>query len=110
MLALLKWSGARVVADYYAALEHVGIVVAVLILVSSVDDLFIDAWYWTRELVRRLTVERRHAPLRAAHLYERPEQPIAIMIPAWDEHDVIGAMIEDMVRVLDYRAYTIFVG
>ncbi|CAM2147575.1 bacteriophage N4 adsorption protein B [Pararobbsia alpina] len=110
MLALIRWYGALFVADYYTALEHVATIVAVLILISSVDDLFIDAWYWTRAFVRRVTVERRHAPLRVEQLYERPEQPLAIMIPAWHEHDVISSMIEDMVRVLDYRAYTIFVG
>ena len=32
------------------------------------------------------------------------------MVPAWQEYDVIAAMIEDMVRVLDYRNYIVFVG
>ncbi len=32
------------------------------------------------------------------------------MVPAWMEDDVIAAMIEDAVRVLDYRHYMIFVG
>ena len=41
---------------------------------------------------------------------QHEEQPIAIMVPAWHEYDVIAAMIEDMVRVLDYRNYIVFVG
>ena len=32
------------------------------------------------------------------------------MVPAWQEYDVIAAMVEDLVRVLDYRSYTVFVG
>ena len=32
------------------------------------------------------------------------------MIPAWLESGVIAAMIENMVSVLDYRRYVIFVG
>ncbi len=32
------------------------------------------------------------------------------MVPAWHEYDVVAAMIEDMVRVMDYRNYVVFVG
>lgn len=46
-------------ASYYTALEHVAAVAAVIILISSIDDLFIDAWYWARKIYRKLTVERR---------------------------------------------------
>ncbi|WP_345810652.1 glycosyl transferase family protein [Paraburkholderia sp. PREW-6R] len=108
--ATLRWYGGFLLADYYQILEHVATVVAVIILLSSLDDLFIDAWYWIRQAVRRLTIERQHRPLTIAQLHARAEQPIAIMVPAWHEHDVIAAMLEDMVRVLDYRAYTVFVG
>jgi bacteriophage N4 adsorption protein B len=97
-------------ADYYRWLEYAAVAVAFVILVSSIDDLFIDAWYWTREIKRALTVKRRYKPLRPEQLRDRPEQHIAIMIPAWLEYDVIAAMLENMVKVLDYRAYTIFVG
>lgn len=110
MLETLRWYGGILLADYYQGLEYMAATVAAIILLSSVDDLFIDVWYWTRKLWRRVTVERRYAPLTVEQLYARDEQPIAIMVPAWHEHDVIAAMIEDLVRVLDYRAYTVFVG
>ena len=106
----LKWYGGILLAQYYQGLEYVSTVVAAIILLSSMDDLFIDAWYWVRQIVRRFTVERRHRPLSVTQLQSREEQHIAIMIPAWHEQDVIAAMLEDMVRVLDYRAYTVFVG
>jgi len=99
-------------ANYYAALETVAAVVAVLILISSLDDLFIDVWYWVRESWRTLTVKKRreYRPLTQQDLLQRPEQPLAIMVPAWAEYDVIAQMVENMIDVLDYREYIVFVG
>jgi adsorption protein B len=97
-------------AQYYDWLQYGAGVIAVLILLSSIDDLFIDLWYWIREIYRAFTVKRVHRPLAVEQLRAREEQPIAIMVPAWLEYDVIAAMIEDMVRVLDYRNYVVFVG
>ncbi len=97
-------------ADYYRVLEWLTALVAVLVLVSGLDDLFIDIYYWVREAWRALTVRRRYAPLTAAQLRERPEQPMAIMIPAWHEYDVIAPMLANMVSTLEYQDYHIFVG
>lgn len=97
-------------ANYYAALEVMAAVVAVLIFISSVDDLFIDLWYWTRRAFRALTVKRKYAAMTAGQLREKSEQPLAIMVPAWLEYDVIAAMVENMVEVLEYRNYVVFVG
>lgn len=51
-------------ADYYRWLEYTAVATAVIILISSLDDLFIDARYWMREIRRALTVKRRYKPLR----------------------------------------------
>lgn len=108
MISSLYWP--YLVADYYRALEFTSAVVAVIILLSSIDDLFIDAWYWTREAYRSLTVRRRYQPLKAEQLLSVDEKPLAIMVPAWLEYDVIAAMLESMVGTLDYKNYMIFVG
>jgi len=97
-------------AHYYNFLEIATIVIAVLILISSLDDLFIDLWYWSRRLFRKFTVGRKYRPLNAEQLMARDEQPMAIMVPAWLEYDVIGPMIENMVSTLDYHNYVVFVG
>lgn len=99
-------------ANYYATLETVAAAVAVLILISSLDDLFIDVWYWVRESWRTVTVKKRreYRPLTQQDLLLRPEQPLAIMVPAWAEYDVIAQMVENMIDVLDYREYIVFVG
>ncbi|TRM54930.1 glycosyl transferase family protein [Achromobacter sp. LC458] len=98
------------IADYYRGLEVVTAVVGVIILLSSLDDLFIDAWFWLRELRRSLTVKRRYTALSAEALRAKPEQPLAIMVPAWLEYDVISSMLETMVSTLEYKDYMIFAG
>ncbi|MDQ6881826.1 MAG: glycosyl transferase family protein [Pseudomonadota bacterium] len=99
------------IADYYAGLEILAAIVAIVIFVSSLDDLFIDIWYWGRRLFRSVTSQRRnYSKLTAAQLLERGEQPLAIMVPAWQEHDVIAAMVRNMVEVLDYQNYMVFIG
>lgn len=97
-------------AHYYSFLEVATIVVAVLILISSLDDLFIDLWYWSRRVYRSLTAGRKYRPLTVEQLMARDEQPLAIMVPAWLEYDVIAPMIENMVSTLDYQNYVVFVG
>ncbi|MGE8570281.1 MAG: glycosyl transferase family protein, partial [Achromobacter sp.] len=98
------------IADYYRGLEVVTAIVGVVILLSSLDDLFIDAWYWLRELRRSLTIKRRYTPLSAEDLRAKAEQPLAIMVPAWLEYDVISSMLETMVSTLEYKNYMIFAG
>lgn len=39
-----------------------------------------------------------------------PEKRLAILIPAWQEADVIARMVDHTVEELDYRAYDIFIG
>lgn len=97
-------------ANYYSYLEVATLVVAVVILISSIDDLIVDVWYWSRRLYRKFTAERRYRPLTAEQLMARDEQPLAIMVPAWLEYDVIAPMIENMVSTLDYQNYVVFVG
>jgi adsorption protein B len=97
-------------ADYVNFLEIQTAIIAVLILLSSVDDLFIDAWFWARKLYRLRYIQPEHKPLTSRQLRERDEQFIAIMVPAWHEYDVIAAMIENMVTVIEYRKYVVFVG
>jgi len=108
VISSLYWP--YLVADYYHGLEIAGAVVGVIILMSSVDDLFVDAWYWGRQIYRSLFIKRRYTPLNAAQLRAVREQPLAIMVPAWLEYDVIAAMLESMVGTLEYKNYTIFVG
>ncbi len=95
---------------YLYALKAVAVAVAVVILISGIDDLFIDVTYWVRRLWRALTVYARHPRMDAKALYAVDEKPLAIMVPAWQEHGVIGRMAELAATTLDYENYHIFVG
>ena len=95
---------------YLYSLKYIAITLAILMLVSGIDDLFIDVVYWLRRGWRALTVYRNHPRLDYTALYDPTEKPLAIMVPAWHETGVIGKMAELAATTLDYENYHIFVG
>ena len=99
-----------IVASYLFVLKYIAIVVAVIISISSIDDLIIDFVYWGRRLIRALTIYRQHPRMLYSALFDAPEKPLAIMVPAWQETGVIGKMAELAAITLDYENYHIFVG
>jgi adsorption protein B len=86
------------------------ILVSAVILLSGLDDLFIDICYGLRSLYRRVFVLPRYRSLSEQDLLGCPEQLIAVMTPAWDESAVIRPMLHNAVRTLNYRNFHIFVG
>ena len=90
-------------AGWHIATHEVLAAAAVGIAASTLDDIAVDlAFLWL--LVRRRVVSRP-LPLSAT----LPGR-MAVIVPAWDEAAVIGAMLSDLVRRLDYPDYTVFVG
>ncbi|MDR3090548.1 MAG: glycosyl transferase family protein [Desulfobulbaceae bacterium] len=104
------WWANYFTAHYYRGLDYLSMLVAILILLSCLDDLFIDIWYWCRRIYRALTIERRIRPLTVAQLHDRPEQALAIMLPAWKEEDVIAQMVTNLMQTLDYGHFVVFAG
>jgi adsorption protein B len=74
--------------------------VAVWLLLSGLDDLFIDA------LALRQWLNR--GPARP--MKPRRERRIAIFVPAWDESAVLGDMLRHNFATIDYSNYVIFAG
>lgn len=97
-------------STYLYMLGGVVTVVAVLMLLSGLDDLFIDLAYWLRRGWKSAVVYRRHERMDYRALYGPDEKPLAIMVPAWHETGVIGPMAELAATTLDYENYHIFVG
>jgi len=98
-------------ANYYSNLEVLAAVLAVLITISGLDDMVIDVWYWSRRASRWFRKRKtQYRLLTVQQLHDHHEQPLAVMVPAWMEYDVIAAMIENMVSIMDYKNYVIFVG
>lgn len=82
---------------------------AVSILISGLDDLFIDACYYGLGLRRRGALRQREN-VTEAELRARPEQAIAVMIPAWHEDAVIAHMLRNTLSTVEYENFDIFVG
>src|SRR5271169_5373992 len=83
---------------------------AVAMLLSGVDDLIVDlAWGWAW-LKTRLRPEPRLFPPGARQLEAAPRRRIAILLPLWREHEVIGRMLEHTLSAVRYQDYHIFAG
>lgn len=83
---------------------------AVWILISGLDDLFLDVvglWQWLRRRLRGRPAADMPGP---AELDRLPEKRTAIFVPLWSEHQVIGSMLEHNLAAIRYRAYDFFVG
>jgi bacteriophage N4 adsorption protein B len=76
---------------------------AVWILLSGADDLFIT-------LVFLLPRRKRTEWPTERQLDQTPERRIAILVPLWKEHRVIGQMLDRNLSTIRYRNYDIFVG
>jgi len=76
---------------------------------SSLDALVVDAAFFARLGWRRVGIYTRHPRARADRL-GGPGAAFAIIVPAWDEAAVIGAMLRRLTATLDYPNYHVFVG
>ncbi|WP_369991786.1 cyclic di-3',5'-guanylate-activated glycosyltransferase NfrB [Pseudomonas xanthosomatis] len=91
-------------------LKLLAIVLASLMFLLGLDDLFIDIVYWLRKLYRRLRVYDKYQRADEQLLFGAAEKPLAIMVPAWNEVGVVGEMARLAASTLDYENYQIFVG
>ena len=85
------------------------VALACLFIISGIDDLFFDGYYWIR-YVFRLWKTRDYKPLTYERLAEKEEQMIAVLIPCWHEAGVIGTMLKHNCYSIDYSNYYLFVG
>jgi bacteriophage N4 adsorption protein B len=78
---------------------------ALIILVSGLDDLVLDAiclWGWLRHrLPASLAISSSETPR---------EKTIAIFVPLWHEHGVIRGMVEHNSAAIHYENYHFFIG
>ena len=80
------------------------------ILVSGLDDLVVDlawAWTWIKSALRPAASMFPPGPRQ---LENAPLQRIAIFVPLWREHEVIGRMLEHNLAAIRYPDYHILAG
>jgi adsorption protein B len=85
------------------AFRAIFIALAVIYLVSGVDDLFLDLTYYVRVLFRALFRRRRIRPVTREQLESVPEKSAVIIVPAWDEANVISRMLLNTVNTVLYK-------
>lgn len=98
------------VSTYLYLLKYITTVLAILLLVFGIDDLFIDIVYWGRRIWRKFKVYSIHKHTTSDDLFGPNEAPLAIMVPAWQEANVIRRMADHTVESFDYENYHIFIG
>lgn len=83
--------------------------VAIVYFLSGMQDLVYDIGaYWLR-FWRQFTY--RHKPrLTLERLRAREQQRIAVMVPAWNEGEVVASMVDNIIKRVEYDNYSIFVG
>ncbi|HRE61473.1 MAG TPA: glycosyl transferase family protein [Micropepsaceae bacterium] len=97
-----------VMAEYWAPLQFLIMVVACGILVSSLDDFFLDLQYWEIRLSRVFSARGTRVTTRK--ILAHPEKLTAVLVPAWQESDVIAKMLINSMTTFDYKNVHFFVG
>lgn len=80
-------------------------IAAIGFFIFGIDDLIFDL-HFIRHLSRNKN--RRHITLE--ELRAKPEQFIAIFIPAWAEGGIVNRMADYALKILEYEHYDIFIG
>ncbi len=97
---VLMWTTTDTLAALMFALHALLPMVTVFITLTGLDDLFVDLVFIRRWFWRRLIIGKYFVAKTAADLVETtPNLPIAVMIPAWREADVIGSMLQSTLAI-----------
>lgn len=100
------------VASIVAALHYELLLFALVgLLIGGLDDFLFDLAFLGRAAWRRVFVYSRHARMTGASLpsSDRPGT-VAIFVPAWNESDVIGAMLRTCLTRWAAADFAVFVG
>jgi bacteriophage N4 adsorption protein B len=76
------------------------------ILLNGIDDIFVDV-LGLHAFAQRRSELRKQRRLIAG---ERPEKRVAVVVPCWQEHAVIGRMIQQNIERIRYSNCDFFIG
>ena len=84
--------------------------VIVAILLSGLDDLFVNAVWAFHWIQSRVRPSARMFPPGKRQLESAPRRKIAILVPLWHEHAVIADMLQHNLAAIRYSDYHVFAG
>ncbi len=99
-----------VTIGYWIFMKSLFYFCAVVIVISSTDDFFIDLVYWLYVLPKRKFSKKFPHKVLLKDFQTKPEKHIAVMVPAWKEEAVIEQMVSLTVEKIEYKNYQLFVG
>jgi adsorption protein B len=82
----------------------------VVYLISGLDDLVVDVVFFVQLAARRFGRNGGHHQPSLEELAAAPEQPFALMFPAWQEAGVIRRALMNTLANINYRNFHVFVG
>jgi len=92
------------------ALQFGFMLIMVVYLISGLDDLFIDVTFCVLTAMRRFGGSCEHRTPNLETMVAKPEQPFALMFPAWQEAEVIRQALMNTISNIEYRNFHVFVG
>lgn len=99
--------------DYFVIIRDAFLIlawiVALIFLFSGLQDLIYDIGGVLLR-IRRHRYRHSRSRLSLARLRARDQQRIALMVPAWNEGEVVGAMVRNILDRVEYTNYYVFVG
>ena len=100
----------QLILSYRYYIEIFAVVAAVITVISSLDDIFVDVYYWCLRVFGNRNEVERERTLDFGMLDHAQERPFAIMVPTWKEHAVIFSMLGVSSRLLRYSNHQYFIG
>ena len=85
-------------------------VVALIFLISGLDELIITVMFFAWRFYRRFFLVRNNPRLSVSTLNSVPQKSAVIMVPAWHEASVIGDMLRFAISEIEYDEYIIIAG
>lgn len=86
-------------------LELAVLLLALIFLIGSLDDLILDLVHFLFKLKPKKVSMEEYLQWKKTE-----ESPIAVMIPAWQEYDVLEAMVRTNLKRLQYENFHWFIG
>lgn len=105
---VLGWADGITLIDFVA--REAFLFATIGIALGGADDLAVDFAFFIRAGWRRWVKHRTTSPILADFAAPQPSGRIAIFVAAWDEANVIGAMLGTALARLDHPDYRIYVG
>lgn len=95
---------------YCHSLSILFLILTIAFIIFCTDDFLMDMYYWLNRAYQFLF--RKNKIYSLQELRSLPEKPVAVMIPAWKEAEVIAKMINSNSTLIEYNPenYVVFVG